>query len=315
MICVDNIQFYTTYENIINDFTAYLSDKYNISIFGKQFKSGTDLMCCCPFHGGGQERKPSFGIELDKGIYQCFTCGAKGTFEQLINKIFVEYNIKDRCIDYLIRTYNQSTGSVNKFSIIKKQIERPKAVEEKLVAPTHSQMYNYINYRGISKDVADKYNVYEDNDYVYFNVFDINGNYKYTTNRSKTGKFFHIPGKSEKEVWLANFFKNERVVAICESQFNALSMIEHNIPAVALFGTGDKYQYDILKKFNSETFILALDDDVAGRTGRAKLYNELKDKYIIHSVFYGLLGFDINDYHKNGMFDKLNIVWGVKWKN
>ena len=49
----------------------------------------------CPFHKGGEERKPSFSINLESGIWHCFTChepGSEhskdgGTLRQLLRKL------------------------------------------------------------------------------------------------------------------------------------------------------------------------------------------------------------------------------------
>lgn len=41
-----------------------------LEISGKHYKA------CCPFH---QEKKPSFIITPEKGIYKCFGCGRSGT--------------------------------------------------------------------------------------------------------------------------------------------------------------------------------------------------------------------------------------------
>lgn len=43
----------------------------------------------CPFHKGGQEKKPSFYIHLDSGLYYCHTCHAKGTFVQFLKAMGV----------------------------------------------------------------------------------------------------------------------------------------------------------------------------------------------------------------------------------
>ncbi len=34
-----------------------------------------ELICLCPFH---EEDTPSFNANLEKGVYKCFGCGAKG---------------------------------------------------------------------------------------------------------------------------------------------------------------------------------------------------------------------------------------------
>lgn len=39
---------------------------------------GANVITRCPFHKGGQERKPSFSVHLDEGVYNCFTGGCPG---------------------------------------------------------------------------------------------------------------------------------------------------------------------------------------------------------------------------------------------
>lgn len=38
----------------------------------------------CPFHKGGQEKKPSFYMNTTNGVYFCHACGAKGTLPQFL---------------------------------------------------------------------------------------------------------------------------------------------------------------------------------------------------------------------------------------
>ena len=38
----------------------------------------------CPFHKSGQEKTPSFYINLQNGLYYCHACGEKGTFAQFL---------------------------------------------------------------------------------------------------------------------------------------------------------------------------------------------------------------------------------------
>lgn len=41
----------------------------------------------CPFHKGGQEKKPSFYINLENGLFFCHTCKTSGTFPQFLRKM------------------------------------------------------------------------------------------------------------------------------------------------------------------------------------------------------------------------------------
>lgn len=45
---------------------------------------GNELKMLCPFH---DERTPSFHYNVDKGVYQCFGCGAKGDLFDLIGSL------------------------------------------------------------------------------------------------------------------------------------------------------------------------------------------------------------------------------------
>jgi DNA primase len=41
----------------------------------------------CPFHKGGQEKKPSFYINLETGLYYCHACKVSGTFVQFLKRM------------------------------------------------------------------------------------------------------------------------------------------------------------------------------------------------------------------------------------
>lgn len=56
---------------------------------------GDNVLTRCPFHGGGQERKPSFSIDLRQGVFHCFACDEKGTLRTLLRKL----NLSDDSID------------------------------------------------------------------------------------------------------------------------------------------------------------------------------------------------------------------------
>ena len=50
-----------------------LRDKYKVV-----HRGGSQYFVQCPFHKDGQEANPSMSVDDSKGLYQCFTCGAKG---------------------------------------------------------------------------------------------------------------------------------------------------------------------------------------------------------------------------------------------
>ena len=65
---------------------------------------GGQILTKCPFHKGGEERKPSFSINLDNGVWHCFTCHEPGddkkskdggTLRQLLLKLSVPQSALD----------------------------------------------------------------------------------------------------------------------------------------------------------------------------------------------------------------------------
>ena len=52
---------------------------------GREYKiNGENLNCCCPFH---DDKHPSFGINLQTGAYQCFSCEEKGSITDFVAKM------------------------------------------------------------------------------------------------------------------------------------------------------------------------------------------------------------------------------------
>lgn len=46
--------------------------------------AGGNALTKCPFHKGGEERRPSFSINLELGLFHCFTCHVSGNIRYLL---------------------------------------------------------------------------------------------------------------------------------------------------------------------------------------------------------------------------------------
>jgi DNA primase len=46
--------------------------------------AGGNVLTKCPFHKGGQETKPSFSVNVEKGLFHCFTCHIAGDVKYLL---------------------------------------------------------------------------------------------------------------------------------------------------------------------------------------------------------------------------------------
>lgn len=125
----------------------------------------------------------------------------------------------------------------------------------------------------------------KETDCITFPVKDEKGNCLFIARRSVKGKYFNYPTNMKKPIYglyelnlLTNY---PQEVYICESIINALTLWTYGRYAVALNGTGTKYQIEQLKRMPCKEFILALDPDEAGKRGTDKLKKALKPYKLI----------------------------------
>jgi DNA primase len=60
-----------------------------------RFSGESHIMLRCPFHKGGEETKPSLGVNVDLGIFQCFTCKTSGNIIKLLKLLGLPSHVVD----------------------------------------------------------------------------------------------------------------------------------------------------------------------------------------------------------------------------
>ena len=154
---------------------------------------------------------------------------------------------------------------------------------------THPYMFQ----RKLNMEIIKKFNIGYDEEHkcITFPVKDLLGRIVFIATRSVEKKFFHYPSDVDKPIYglyeIYEEMKNGKQideVYICESMFNALTLWCWGKYAVALNGTGSSTQLEILKKSSIRHFILALDNDNAGKKGTEKLIKELKGNKILEKI-------------------------------
>lgn len=275
-----------------------------LNIFHKFRLSGnTDIMTTCPFHKGGQERKPSFGISKVDGTCHCFACGWVGSLTEMISAVFGYEDSGSYGEKWLSRNFMALSVELRKPLSINMSRTRSQAVakapgftEEELDSYRYTHPYMYE--RGLTDEIIEDFDIGYDKrtTSITFPCYYADGTPAFIARRSVKTKFFNYPEDVEKPVYGAErFYRQEYDFAvICESVFNALTCWKYGLPAVALLGTGAKEQYDILKNMPVRKFILALDPDEAGRKGAKKL-REILGRSKIITEFDIPEGYDIND--------------------
>jgi DNA primase len=313
MFEVKGIRIPVNETEILYELRRQVELKTGRQILSKIKPSGDNIMVCCPFHNYGQERRPSCGVTTIRkngkpsGFFHCFSCGATATLDQVVSHCFGyedggrfgEQWLLENFISF--ETYERPKLELNLSREIK-----PKEIN--YVSEQELEQYRYYHpymfQRKLTNEIISKYCVgyqrdfrfeYEENGVVKylppqevltFPVRDEMGRCLFISRRSIYGKTFFLPKNIQKPVYgIYELPKNCKEVLICESVFNALTAVAYGRPAVALFGTGDQYQYEVLNKLPVRKYVLALDPDNAGENGIKKLKYAIRGKFLTRLVF------------------------------
>ena len=275
-----------------------------MNLFHRFRLSGSnDIMTTCPFHKGGQERKPSFGISKVDGTCHCFACGWVGSLPEMISAVFGyddngSYGEKWLSRNFLALSVElRKPLEINMTRAGSRTAQRaPGFTEAEL--DSYRYIHPYMYQRGLTDELIEEFDIGYDSRTasLTFPCYYADGTPAFIARRSVKTKYFNYPEDAEKPVYGAErFYRKEYDFAvICESIFNALTCWKWGLPAVALLGTGAREQYDILRNMPVRKFILGLDPDEAGRKGSQKLRDALGRRKII-TQFDIPEGYDIND--------------------
>lgn len=71
-------------------------------------RSGEYIVCKCPFHKGGNERTASFGVHLEKGVFNCFSCHESGDLRRLLRLLGTPREQVDSILDPIKKDLQRS---------------------------------------------------------------------------------------------------------------------------------------------------------------------------------------------------------------
>lgn len=287
----------------------------------------------CPFHSGGQERKPSCGVLLHDeyrngvryraGWFHCFTCQYAKDLPTAVTDILRSRSLSISGIDWLKQNVpgfedeyqfesllpdNLIEDVNNKFALdyIRSKTEKSQdfVSEEELASYRFTVPYMYE--RKLTDDVIAKYDVGYDANWIppgrkkpvpciTFPVRDEQGRTLFFCRRSIQGKMYNLPTGVTKPVYgLDMIKKGTSSILIVESVINCLTAVSWGYAAVALLGVGNSYQINQLKRLGCHEFVLCFDGDEAGRKATERLRNQLSSVAIVWSINM-LEGKDVND--------------------
>lgn len=279
--------------------------------------NGENIQTNCPFHKGGQERKPSFGINGEKDKCHCFACGWSGSIEEMISEIFGYMDDGKFGKRWLIKRFN-TVEIETRPNIMEGFNGRPSDIYnhnrhnnicdsehnrdcDRYIRELELDKYRYIHpymyERGLTDEIIERFDIGYDREReeITFPVRDIEGKCVFVAGRSVKSKFFKLPKGIDKPIYQGYRFVSGlyKECYIVESFLNCLTCWKYDKPAMAMIGTGNKKQYEILNKLPVREYILAFDPDEAGRKATERFRKNVHGKIIKELVYTD--NRDIND--------------------
>lgn len=309
---INDVEFNAELEEILTELQNQLALN-GIALLQKMKPSGNDIMVQCPYHGDGQEKRPSAGIRKSDGIFHCFACGETHTLPEVISHCFG----KDMFGDFGWRWLLQNFGTVSteerkdvrldfdRHYISNRTDNRNYVTEEEL--DSYRYFHPYMYERGLTDEVIEMFDIGYDSrsNCITFPVRDVQGRCLFVARRSVSYKFFNYPKGVEKplyglyELYMCDYpdgyedydgtwhnishFPTE--VIVTESMLDALSFWTIGKHAVALNGLGNDLQFKQLRELPCRKIILATDMDERGLTARKRIRANIKNKLITEYFF------------------------------
>lgn len=278
--------------------------------------NGDNVQTNCPFHKGGQERKPSFGVngEIDK--CHCFSCGWAGTIEEMISELYgyqdegkfgkrwliKRFNtIEIETRPNIMEGFNERNNRLNDRNINRLDNLNNNSVDNTYISDEELDKYRYIHpymyQRGLTDEIIERFDIGYDRERkeITFPIRDIEGRCVFIASRSIQGKFFRLPKGLDKPLYQGYRFSTGKykVAFITESFLNCLTCWKYDKPAMAMIGTGNQKQYELLNRLPVREYILAFDPDEAGRKATERFRKNVHGKIIKELVYTD--NRDIND--------------------
>ena len=247
-----------------------------LHIFKDLIEERPNVMVTCPFHAGGNEEVPSMGIYIEEGercgLANCFACGYKGSVESIIKDLGGDVG------DYL-EAQEEPKRKIDLF--LGREVKN-----EVSFKMNYTKAYPlYLAERGISKEVAEEFDIGHKKDKIVFPIISFYGEEVGYITRSITTKDYKISYGTHKRFYgeyaLSKKFPETKEVFIVEGVFDTLSLHQAGLPTLGLLGIGNSYQAKELSESRFRRIILVLDGDKAGREGAKKLAEEIKGKEVI----------------------------------
>lgn len=296
MITVWGTPIVATVEQVVKDLRL---ERYGDGLLKEINNTGSDLMCTCPFHKGGRENKPSCGVLLkdkltdsrkyEAGTVHCYTCGYTADLPQFVSDL-LGFASPVQGFKWLVARYNYSSAEREplELNLYRGQEQKSSYMDEAEVERFYQELLKstpaleYLQRRAIPRWIAEAYKLGFDPEdgVVLFPIRDMSGKVAFYKGRSIVGKHFYNAKDIDKTSQLFGLYEllaegkasPESEIWITESEIDALTLIAQRKYSVAIMGSHiSEAQCKELEATPFRRFVLALDNDEAGRKGAAQI--------------------------------------------
>lgn len=292
---INNIQFDTNLMTILEELRSQLSAN-GIQLLHSMRDTPENIQVCCPYHKGGQERRPSAGIKKSDGTFHCLACGETHSLQEMISHCFGRSDDIVGAFGWEWLLKNFLTVSIEERKPLTLDLSRDVPTKKSSLYISDDELDEYRVYhpymwkRKMTPEVVEIFDVGYDEKTksITFPVRDIHGNCLFVARRSVVTKFFNYPAGAEKPIYglyeLSRYGQYIKEVIICESMIDAIYFWTVGKYAVALNGLGNELQFRQLRNMQCRKFILCTDSDEAGMKARARIKRNIRNKLITQYV-------------------------------
>ena len=307
---IDNTEYFISALDVINMLRADLSMQGIKLLERSPRESGDNIQIQCPYHGNGQERKPSAGIRKSDGIFHCFACGETHSLPEVISfcfghednghygKVWLDKNIPDKRFIFSESEKQRAKHSSDDkvpYNKIGELYDCDYVSEEEL--DNYRWTHPYWAERGIiDEEIIELFDLGYDKQTrcITFPVRDRHGNCEFVAKRSVDTKFFQYPPGVSKplyglyELYHTTYISGTRKapsIILCESMIDCILLWQSKHPALALNGLGNDRQFRQLRNLDVRHIVLATDNDKAGKDARERIRKYVQNKIFSEIIF------------------------------
>jgi|GEM_PF-3019581 len=231
---------------------------------------GEEIHASCPFperHTSGHDRTPSFSINIDKGVYNCFSCNSRGTIEELVSEVL------SISISAAFETLQEwGFDKLSRVMLEKEVSTRPEVLPEGLL----------LYYDKVEDEFAEIYQGDVDGqECLIYPIRNKENKLVGALARSREGRWHKVLWNTPKKLYIygENLVEMEEPIVIVEGPGDAISLRKSGLKnVVALMGVSiSDEQVEKLLSLSSN-FVVWLDRDSAGATGTHSVWEKMDNR-------------------------------------